>query len=128
MVPETSSVVLRCVCVSSCCAGSAPAAVVSPEIDESGSVIVTTETAEVREGPAAGYDVITVVAKGEIFVKQGRTGAWYYIRINDDTFGWISGRAISRYQEGETPSTYVEPRDGPVESGDVPVLPLLPGK
>ena len=109
-----------------CCAASAPAAVVSPEIDEVGSVIVTTETAEVREGPALGYDVITVVAKGEIFLKQGRTGAWFYVMINDDTFGWISGRAVSRYQEGETPSTYVEPRDEPVESGDYPYYPYYP--
>ena len=101
-------------------AGSAPAAVVLPVVEESGSVIVTTETAEVREGPASGYDVITVVAKGEIFVKQGRTGAWYYIRINNDNFGWISGREISRYLEDETPSTYVEPRDAPVERGGYP--------
>jgi len=107
-------------------AGSAMA-VVLPVVDESGSVIVTTETAEVREGPASGYDVLTVVAKGEIFVKQGRTGAWYYIRINEDTFGWISGRAISRYLEGETPSTYVEPRDGPVDRGDYQYYPYYPG-
>ena len=112
------------------CAGPALAAVVLPVVDESGSVIVTTETAEVREGPAAGYDVITVVAKGEIFVKQGRTGAWYYIRINDDTFGWISGRAISRYREDEAPSTYVEPREGPIEGGYYPdyrYYPYYPG-
>ena len=89
-------------------------------------MIVTAETAEVREGPAPNYDVITVVAKGEIFVKQGRTGAWYYIKINDDTFGWISGRAIRRYQEEEAPSTYVEPRDEPVESGDYPYYPYYP--
>lgn len=109
-----------------CCAGSAPAAVVSPEVDENGSVIVTTETAEVREGPAMGYNVITVVAKGEIFVKQGRTGAWYYVRINDDTFGWISGRAVSRYQADEAPTTYVEPRDEPAESGDYQYYPYYP--
>jgi len=108
------------------CAGSAPAGVVLPVVDESGSVIVTTETAEVREGPASGYDVITVVAKGEIFFKQGRTGAWYYIRINEDTFGWISGRAISRYLEDETPSTYVEPRDAPIDGGDYPYYPYYP--
>jgi hypothetical protein len=108
------------------CVGLAPAAVVSPEIAENGAVIVTAETAEVREGPAPSFAVITVVANGEIFVKEGRTGAWYYIRINDGTFGWISGRAISRYQEDEAPSTYVEPRDGPTESGDYQPYPSSP--
>ena len=108
------------------CGGSALGAVVLPVVGESGPVIVTTETAEVREGPASGYDIITVVAKGEIFVKEGRTGAWYYIRINDDTFGWISGRAISRYQEEETPSTYVEPREAPVEREGYSYYPYYP--
>jgi len=108
------------------CAESASGEVVLPAVEESGSVIVTTETADVREGPAAGYDVITVVAKGEIFDKQGRTGAWYYIRINDDSFGWICGRAISRYQTGETQPTYVEPRDEQTDRGDYPYYPYYP--
>ncbi len=77
-----------------------------------------------------------MVAKGEIFDKQGRTGAWYYIKINDDTFGWISGRAISRYQADEedeageaveAPSTYVETREAPIDRGYDPYYPYYPG-
>jgi len=92
-------------------AGPARAALVQPNQLESGSVIVTADTAEVREGPAPSFDVITVVEKGEIFLKLGRTGAWYYIRIDDVASGWISGRAISRYQAEESPSPYVGPYD-----------------
>lgn len=89
-----------CALVMLLCTWPARAAMVEPRVAESGSVIVTAETAEVREGPSPGAGVITVVGKGEIFLKEGRTGAWYYIRINDDAFGWISGRAVRRYQEG----------------------------
>lgn len=88
------------------------ATVVQPEALESGSVIVTAETAEVREGPSNTADVITVVEKGEIFLKQGRTGGWYYVKINDDAFGWISGRAVGRYQAEGSTSPYVDPDGG----------------
>lgn len=91
------------------------AAVVEPRVAESGSVIVTAETAEVREGPSSRSEVITVVAKGEVFLKQGRTGAWYLIRIDDDSFGWISGRSVRRYRgeaAEESPSPYVGPYEG----------------
>lgn len=93
--------------------GSARAAVVQPGVVESGSLIVTVDTAEVREGPSPGYEVITVVGKGEIFPKLGRTGAWYYIRINDDAFGWVSGRAVGRYQAEGTLAPYVGPEAEP---------------
>lgn len=102
----------------------AAAALVQPEHEESGSVIVTAETAEVREGPAPSYEVLTLVGKGEVFPKQGRTGAWYFIKINDDTSGWINGRAVRRHQEGsaeesevleqseESPPTTLGPYEG----------------
>jgi len=87
------------------------AAIVQPSVAESGSVIVTAATAEVREGPSPDSNIITVVEQGEIFLKQGRTGGWYYIRINGDAFGWISGRAIGSYQAESSPSPYVVPYD-----------------
>lgn len=95
------------------------AVVVQPETLESGSVIVTAQTAEVREGPSPAADVITVVEKGEIFLKQGRTGGWYYVKINDEAFGWISGRAVGRYQAEGSPSLYIVPDVG----GDHPYYP-----
>jgi hypothetical protein len=87
------------------------AAIVGPSVAESGSVVVTAETAEVREGPAPSYSVITVVEKGEVFVKQGRTGGWYYILINGDAFGWINGRAVGSTQGEVSPRTYVVPNE-----------------
>jgi hypothetical protein len=90
-------------------AADVPAAIVGPGVAESGSVVVTAETAEVREGPAASYSVITVVEKGEVFVKQGRTGGWYYILINGDAFGWINGRAVGNNQAEASPPPYVVP-------------------
>lgn len=112
----------------------AVAVLVQPAHVESGSVIVTTETAEVREGPSASNEVLTIVGRGEIFVKEGRTGAWYLIKINDDTSGWISGRAVRRYTEGgaegsvdpeeseESPPTVLGPYD-PYEGGYYPYNP-----
>jgi uncharacterized protein YraI len=93
------------------CAGPTLAAIVQPSVAESGSVVVTAETAEVREGPAPSYSVITVVEKGEIFVKQGRTGGWYFIKINGDAFGWISGRAVGGYQVEASVSPSVVPNE-----------------
>ena len=103
-------------------AGPARAEVVQPRELESGSVIVTAATAEVREAPSPRADVITVVEKGEIFLKQGRTGGWYYIKIGDDTFGWISGRAISRYKAEGSPSSDVGPYEGTPSYPSYPYL------
>lgn len=89
----------------------ARAEVARPSLDEIGSLIVTAETTEVREGPSRGSAVITIVGQGEIFAKEGRTGAWYYIRINGDAFGWVNGRDVSRYQAGETPVPYAGPEE-----------------
>jgi hypothetical protein len=107
----------------------AGAALVQPQHDESGDVIVTVESAEVREGPATNFEVITLVGKGEIFAKQGRTGAWYLIKINDETSGWVSGRAVRRYQpEGaeEPAPPYVAPEVVPEEPQGYPYYPYYP--
>ncbi|MHB8834291.1 MAG: SH3 domain-containing protein [Candidatus Methylomirabilia bacterium] len=124
------AVVLVVVFVS--CVPAAPlrAEVAKPSLDESGSLIVTAETTEVREGPSRGYAVITIVEKGEIFVKEGRTGAWYYIRINDDAFGWINGRDVGRYQAEGAPLPYVGPEEEPapyIGPYDARYYPYYPG-
>ncbi len=95
------------------CVSPAYAEVVQPEAAESGSVIVTAETAEVREGPSTGAEVMTIVEKGEIFQKLGRTRGWYYVQINEESSGWVSGRAISTYRGEQTPAPYVAPAEEP---------------
>lgn len=104
--------------------------VVPPRAYESGMVIVTAETAEVREGPSPRSEVITVVEKGEIFEKAGRTKGWYYIKLGENAFGWVSGRAIRRYRGSESPSPYVEryaePDVGPYAEGYYPYYPYYP--
>jgi len=81
------------------------AEVVRPRAVESGLVIVTAESAEVRTGPSTNAEVIAVVDKGEIFEKLGRTMRWYLVKVDDEITGYISGRYIRRYQEGGQ-STY----------------------
>jgi hypothetical protein len=93
-----------------------PAEVVPPRAVESGFVIVTAESAEVRTGPSPNAEVIAVVDKGEIFEKLGRTMRWYLVKIDDEITGYISGRYIRRYQEGEAQSAY--PPDYPNYPGD----------
>ena len=100
----------------------AHSALVQPAEVESGSVIVTAETAEVREGPSLDAAVITVVGKGEIFDKLGRTGAWYFIRINDDAFGWVNGRAVRNHGAEESPPPYL----GPYDDSYYPYYPGIP--
>jgi hypothetical protein len=71
--------------------------VVRPRRAETGYVIVVAAAAEVREGPSTTYAVIDTVERDDVFPKLGRTGRWYYVQIDEETFGWISGRALSRY-------------------------------
>lgn len=82
--------------------------IVRPRRAERGYVIVVAATAEVREGPGPSYAVIDTVERDDVFPKLGRTGRWYYVQIDEDVFGWVSGRALSRYW-GE---------DQPYEGGD----------
>jgi len=93
---------LLSVCLMGLAAEPARAAMVEPRGSESGYAIVTAKTAEVREGPSSKAAVITVVERGEVFAKVGRTGGWYFLQISDSSRGWISGRALRRYVP-ETP-------------------------
>ena len=83
--------------------------VVPPRAYESGSVIVTAATAEVREGPSPRAEVLTIVERGDIFEKRGRTGGWYYIVLGYSPSGWISGRQIRRYRPSARTAPYVGP-------------------
>lgn len=104
---------------------------VQPQHVESGSLIVTAETAEVREGPSPSHEVITLVGKGEIFAKQGRTGAWYCIKVSDETFGWVNGRTVRSYREGAaegSTSPYAEGSTPPYVAPEDPrYYPYYPG-
>lgn len=100
--------------------------VVLPRAYERGMVIVTAETAEVREGPSPRSEVITVVERGEIFEKAGRTKGWYYIELGENAFGWVSGRAIRRYRAPARPAPHAGSEVGPSDEGYYPYYPYYP--
>jgi hypothetical protein len=111
-----------------CVAARAGAALVEPRTTESGYAIVTARTAEVREGPSPKAAVITIVEQGEVFAKIGRTGGWYFLQISDGSQGWVSGRALRRYDQAEAPVGEVAPpEEGAVaEPPESPVVPVYP--
>jgi len=88
------------------------AEVVQPRSNERGFVIVTSESAEIREGPSPKYKVIESAKRGEVFPKAGRTGRWYYVEIDEDTFGWMSGRDLERYANSQSPTDERSPYPG----------------
>lgn len=103
--------------------GSAFASPVQPEVAEEGSVIVIADTAEVREGPGPAYEVVTIVERGEVFAKRGRTGGWYLVLISGEATGWINGRAVQRHEgDGSAPA-----RIGPYEDRFAPDSPFWYG-
>ena len=62
----------------------------------SGKIIVTSKTLNVRSGPGKDNSVITTVFSGNILQIIGNAPGWYYVRLPDNTAGWIMAKFTSR--------------------------------
>jgi uncharacterized protein YgiM (DUF1202 family) len=66
--------------------------------------IVTTDTLNVREGPATTFPVITTVANGTELTVVGRDEAnnWLFVQLADGTEGWVT-RSLTNYTNLDAP-------------------------
>jgi uncharacterized protein YraI/predicted small lipoprotein YifL len=66
--------------------------------------VVTTDTLNVREGPATTFAVITTVANGTELTVMGRDEAnnWLLVQLADGTQGWVT-RSLTNYTNLDAP-------------------------
>lgn len=65
-----------------------PAAPVNPAVSGS-QVVVTTNILNVRSGPGINHAVLTQTYMGNVLIVQGSAYDWYYVRLPDNTYGWV---------------------------------------
>ena len=52
-------------------------------------VVVTAKILNVRSGPGVNHTVLTQAYMGNILVIQGNAPDWYYVRLPDNSYGWV---------------------------------------
>lgn len=57
--------------------------------DSGTQVVVTTKILNVRSGPGINHGVLTRTYMGNVLIIQGSSADWYYVRLPDNTFGWV---------------------------------------
>ncbi|MCG8552614.1 MAG: SH3 domain-containing protein [Desulfobacterales bacterium] len=57
--------------------------------DSGTQVVVTTKILNVRSGPGINHGVLTRTYMGNVLIVQGRSANWYYVRLPDNTYGWV---------------------------------------
>lgn len=64
---------------------------------------VTATTTALRSGPGAGYRVVGVAERGQVFpvLERATTGYWLELRLPDSTRAWISGDAVYVFEAGD---------------------------
>ena len=52
-------------------------------------VVVTAKILNVRSGPGINHAVLTQTYMGNVLIIQGSSSDWYYVRLPDNTYGWV---------------------------------------
>lgn len=93
--------------------GSAALAIkaIPPTERASGHVVVISAKAPVLLGPGHRYATLEWAMNGEVFNLEGMTGAWYYIRLENDARGWIHGNNLARWDYPEYLMSFRPPDD-----------------
>ena len=65
-----------------------PAVPVNPA-DSGIQVVVTAKLLNVRSGPGINHAVLTQTYMGNVLIIQGSSSDWYYVRLPDNTYGWV---------------------------------------
>ncbi len=71
-----------------------PEAPVNPEVSET-QVVVTAKLLNVRSGPGINHAVLTRIYMGNVLIVQGSASGWYYVRLPDNTYGWVMKSLVS---------------------------------
>ncbi len=66
----------------------APATPVNPAISGT-QVVVTARILNVRSGPGINYAVLNRTYMGNVLIVQDSSPNWYYVRLPDNTYGWV---------------------------------------
>lgn len=56
---------------------------------EGDQIRVTVSILNVRSGPGMEHSIIKTVQKGKMLVVQSSNSGWYYVKLPDNTFGWV---------------------------------------
>jgi len=71
-----------------------PDAPVNPAVSET-QVVVTAKLLNVRSGPGINHAVLTRIYMGNVLIVQGSASGWYYVRLPDNTYGWVMKTFVS---------------------------------
>jgi uncharacterized protein YgiM (DUF1202 family) len=65
-----------------------PVVPVNPAVSGA-QVVVATKILNVRSGPGINHGVLTRTYMGNVLIVQGSSDDWYYVRLPDNTYGWV---------------------------------------
>ena len=68
--------------------------------DSGTQVVVTAKTLNVRSGPGRNHAVLTRTYMGNVLIVQGRASNWYYVRLPDNTYGWVMKSFVTMTGKG----------------------------
>lgn len=71
-----------------------PEAPVNPAVSRT-QVVVTAKILNVRSGPGINHAVLTRTYMGHVLIVQGRAPDWYYVRLPNNTYGWVMKALVS---------------------------------
>lgn len=76
-----------------------PAVAMDPE-DSGAQIVVTTKMLNVRSGPGINHPVINTTYMGNVLIIQGSSSDWYYVRLPDNTYGWVMKAFVTMPDNG----------------------------
>jgi|GEM_PF-751437 len=63
-------------------------------------VVVTAKILNVRSGPGRNHGVVTQTYLGNVLIVQGSASNWYYVRLPDNTYGWVMNSLVTMTGNG----------------------------
>jgi len=76
-----------------------PAVSVNPA-DSGTQVVVMSKILNVRSGPGLNHAVLTQTYMGNVLIIQGSASDWYYVRLPDNTYGWVMKAFVTMPDNG----------------------------
>jgi uncharacterized protein YgiM (DUF1202 family) len=76
-----------------------PAVPVNPA-DSGTQVVVMAKILNVRSGPGINHAVLTQTYMGNVLIIQGSASDWYYVRLPDNTYGWVMKAFVTMPDNG----------------------------
>ena len=68
--------------------------------DSGTQVVVMSKILNVRSGPGINHAVLTQTYMGNVLIIQGSASDWYYVRLPDNTYGWVMKAFVTMPDNG----------------------------